>query len=166
MRNNKRVLVAVDQSEVSQRMVAYVADMLGGRPGFHVGLFHLEVPPHMLEWGGSENPENEDRVSEERAETYQQMEKTAVLDAKDRLRPFQQLLTDRSIDVVCLLVEFEEPLSGKNIASHILQTAEDRDYGTVVVGRHLFSFWDHLFHRHVDEELLRTDGDITIWVVG
>ena len=73
MQNSKRILVAVDGSQESFRTVAYVADMVSGRRGIHVGLLHLEVPPKMLEWGGSEDPEIEDRTESERDRAYRQL---------------------------------------------------------------------------------------------
>src|SRR5438552_4396598 len=70
MPHNKRILLAVDESDASRRAVDYVADMIDGRAGFHIGLVHLESPPRMLEWGGSENPEIEEKVSAQRGQTY------------------------------------------------------------------------------------------------
>ena len=42
---------------------------------------------------------------------------------------------------------------------------QERDYGTVVVGRHSFCGLKRLFQHHVGEELVRTGKGITIWVV-
>src|SRR6516162_5426810 len=78
MPNSKRILVAVDGSATSRHTVAYVAAIAGGCPGLHVGLVHLELPPRMLEWGGTEDPEKEDRISSERAEAYQETENAAI----------------------------------------------------------------------------------------
>jgi len=166
MLHSKRVLLAVDTSEASRRAAAYVADVLGGATGFHVGLLHLEVPPKMLEWGGSENPDVEEKVSSERGATYRQMEHESKVEGKAMLQQFQALLVEKAIDVTVLLVQFEEPLNRKNIADHVLHTARERGYGTVVVGRHLFSLWESWFQQHVGERLVRTGEGMTIWVVG
>jgi nucleotide-binding universal stress UspA family protein len=166
MPHRKRVLLAVDDSEASRRAVAYVADVVGGASGFHAGLFHLQLPPRMLEWGGSEDAEVEDRISSERGEAYRQMEEKATAAGKALLQRFQAILAERGIDVAILLVQFEEPLNRKNVAASILKTAREGDYGTVAVGRHLFSLWESFFRHHVGEELVRTGEGITIWVVG
>jgi len=166
MPHSKKVLIAVDESEASRRAVAYVADVLGGGTGFQVGLVHLELPPRLLEWGGSENPEIEDKISSQRGETFQQMEKKAIAKDKAMLQHFQAMLVEKGIEGVVLLVQFEEPLDRKNIATTILETAKQRDYGTVVVGRHLFSLWASFFQHHVGEQLVHTAEGITIWVVG
>ncbi len=165
MSASQRILVAVDASEASRRAVTYVSDVLGGKPGFHVGLVHLELPPRMLEWGGSEDSAIEDAISSERAEVYQELEKEAIKGGQGLLHRLQAILTERGIDVAALLVRFEEPLDRKHIANDVLKIAQERDYGTVVVGRHSFSGLRRLFQHHVGEELVRTGKGVTIWVV-
>jgi nucleotide-binding universal stress UspA family protein len=163
---NKHVLLAVDESEASDRAVEYTAEMLGGAAGFHVGLLHLELPPHMLEWGGAEEVAVEDRVSAERRADYGEMETKAVAEGRTMLQRYRTRLAEHRIEAEVLLVQFEEPLSRKTIAEHILKTAKERGYGTIVVGRHLFSFWERIFQRHVGETLVHTGEDVTIWVIG
>lgn len=165
MPTSQRILVAVDESEASRHAAHYVADMLGGKPGFHVGLVHLELPPRMLEWGGSEDPDIEDAISSERAVAYQELEKEAIDRGQGLLQRLQAILTERGIDVTALLVRFKEPLDRKQIANDVLKIAKERDYGTVVVGHHSFSGLKHLFEHHVGEELVRTGKGVTIWVV-
>ena len=165
MASCKRILVAVDQSVASRRAIAYVANMLGGKADFHVGLLHLELPPKMLEWGGSENPEIEDKTSSERETAYQGLEKKAIHSGQRLLQELQGILVEKRIDVAARLVQFEEPLDPKTITNHILQTAKDQEYGTVVVGRHSFSGLQHWFRHYVGEELVRAGKEVAIWVV-
>jgi nucleotide-binding universal stress UspA family protein len=165
MSDSHRILVAVDESPTSGRAVAYVADMIGGKTGFHVGLLHMELPPRMLEWGGSEDPDIEDKVEAERDATYRQMEKERLAQGKTLLQHLKAILTDKGIDVVAQCVRFEEPLDRKNLAQNILATAKERDYGTIVVGRHSVSRWERFFKHPVGEELVRTGAHVTIWVV-
>jgi nucleotide-binding universal stress UspA family protein len=165
MRDNKRILVAVDGSEASLRTVAYVADMVGGRSGFHVGLLHLELTPRMLEWGGSENPEIEDRTESDRAEAYREMEEERLARGKPLLQRLQVMVADKGIDVMGLFVQLQEPLDRKNVTRAILNAAKEHNAGTVVVGRNECSNWKRLFHHYVGEELVREGEGITIWVV-
>lgn len=58
-----------------------------------------------------------------------------------------------------------EPLDPKNITEHILTIAKERDYGTLVVGRHSFPGLKRLFGNHVAGELVRSGDGFTIWVV-
>lgn len=165
MLDNQRILLAVDESPASRRAAEYVADLLGGKTGFHVGLLHLELPPRMLEWGGSENPGLEDRIETEREAAYHEMEKDRVKKGKTLLEAIQPILTAKGIDVIGQLVRFEEPLDRKNIAEEILRMAKERNYGTIVVGRRSFSAWQRLFNRHVGEELVRNGSGVAVWIV-
>jgi len=165
MQTNKRILVAVDGSAASRRTVAYVATMVGAGSGFHVGLLHLELPPRMLEWGGSEDPKIEDEVSRQRAEIYHELEEEVLEGGQKLLQKLQQPFTERKVDVVSQLVQFEEPLDPEHISRHILKTAQERHYGTVVVGWHSFSGLRRLFGHHVGEELIITGSGVTLWVV-
>ncbi len=165
MPTNKRILIAVDKSPASGEAVTYVANMVACNPEVHVGLLHLQVPPRMAEWGGSEDPKIEDKVSEDRAREYQAMEQDAIDQGRAILQPLQGILAEKRINDVCQLVEFEEPLTPKTIAGHLLKTAEVKNYGTVVVGRKSWSGLKALFANHVGEELLRLGEGVSICVV-
>ncbi len=165
MADSKRVLVAVDESEAARRAVAYVADMVAGQPGFHVGLFHLEVPPRMLEWGGSEDPAVEDRVGAERGRAYREMEGAVLEKGQATLGRCQALLSSRGIGTTVLPVRWGEPVGRKELAHDLLQAAREGNYGTVVVGRGAYSGLKRLFHHHVGEELVRKGEGVTVWVV-
>ncbi|MGE3806802.1 MAG: universal stress protein [Gemmataceae bacterium] len=165
MQNRKNILVAVDDSEASRRALVYVADMVGVTSGFHVGLLHLELPPRMLEWGGSENPEIEARTGSERAEAYRQMEEARLAKGKLLLERLRKVVAERGIEVLGLFVQFEEPLDKTHVSRAILDSAREHDCGTVVVGRHSFSGLKRFFRHHVGEELVRSGEGISIWVV-
>jgi nucleotide-binding universal stress UspA family protein len=119
----------------------------------------------MLEWGGSEDPATEETVSAQRADAYRALEQGTVEKGKALLQKMRGVLSQRRIDVAELLVQFDEPLDPRAIARDILKTARERDYATVVIGRHSFSGLKHWFQHHVSEELVRTGQGFTIWVV-
>lgn len=165
MSNSKKILIGADASGATLRAVSYVIEMIGGNAGFHVGLVHLQLPPRMLEWGGSENPATEERVSSERAGAYHELEKEAIEKGQDLLQSLRGSLAERGIDVTALVLQFDEPLDPKQVARDILKTAKEGDYGTVVVGRHSFSGLKRLFQHHIGEELVRIGQGLTVWVV-
>lgn len=165
MSNPKKLLVAVDSSESSRRAVAYVADLVGGNPGVQVGLFHLVSTPRMLEWGGSEDGDVEDKVSEEREQAYLEMEQQSREVGEDVLRDLQNALAAKGVKADTLPVEFEGLMNSKHIAGDILRAAEQGNYGTVVAGKHSFSWLRHLFDHHVGEALVRNGKKIAVWVV-
>lgn len=165
MRSNKKILIAADHSKATRRAIQYVSDLIGGQTLHQVTLLHLELPPRMIEWGGSEDAAVEAEVEAERDLQYEQMKQEKLADSRDALRQMQSILTTAGIRVNSLLVQFEEPLDKKNMAAKILETAATQDCGTVVVGRHSFSGWKRLFQSHVGEELVRAGERMTIWVV-
>ncbi len=165
MSTSKNILIAADASDASGRAVGYVADMIRGAAGIHVGLAHLVLPPRMGEWGGSEDPAIEEKVEAERAAIYRRMEEEVIEKGRVLLANMQRSLAEKGIDVTAQVVQFAEPLKTKEVVRGILKTAREGDYGTVVVGRHSFSALNRLFKHHVGEELVRAGGGIAVWVV-
>ena len=107
----------------------------------------------------------EDMISSERAKDYQDTEKEIIEGGQAMLRKLQAILAEKQIDVIARVVQFAEPLDPKSIASDVLNKAKEREYGTVVVGRHSFSGLRRHFGHHVSEELVRTGLEVTVWVV-
>jgi hypothetical protein len=109
----------------------------------------LELPPRLLEWGESENPEIEDEVETERAQAYHEMEGERLEKGESLLQPLQAMLAEKGVAVTIRLVQFAEPLDAKSVASAVLATAKEQGCGTVVVGRHSFLGWMRLLWRQV-----------------
>src|SRR5215510_8499966 len=63
MPNAKHILIVVDDSEASYRAVTYVGSIIGGCEGFRVCFLHvlLLLSRELLEFGGSEDPQQEER---------------------------------------------------------------------------------------------------------
>lgn len=59
--SDKRILIAVDDSDASMRAVQYVANAIGGQEGFQMRFFHVlpPFPPELLEFIGSSDPKEE-----------------------------------------------------------------------------------------------------------
>ncbi len=165
MSNPKKMLLAVDGSTASRRAVDYVADMVAGNADIHVGLFHLISPPRMLEWGGSENPEIEETVGQDREQAYREMEAQVQQKGNELLQDFQEVLTQEGIEATVLPVEFEARMDRKHIVDDILRKVEQGSYGTIVVGKHSFSWLENLFSHHVGESLVRKGNGIAVWVI-
>ena len=64
MKRTKRILVAVDDSKASMRAVSYVASIIQARRKYAVCLLHVlrPLPPELMEFGGSEDPEEEEKL--------------------------------------------------------------------------------------------------------
>ena len=67
MNRKNRILVAVDDSKASMRAVNYVANMIAAKRDFTICLLNVLRPllPELTEFGGSEDPEREEKLENE-----------------------------------------------------------------------------------------------------
>lgn len=163
----RKILIAVDDSEVSHRAVDYVAAMIGGRRGFHVYLFHVlpPLPPSLLEHGGSENPSVEKEIEAQmRGKQADWLEK-AKLESQPMMDKAKGILHDAGISAGDIDSQFYTPISGENMVSDILLQAQADACDTIVVGRETFAGLQRVFRHHVADDLIRRGHNHTIWVV-
>ena len=159
-----RILVAVDESENSNRAVKYVGSLLRETPNTAVTLFHVlkPMPRGLLEHGGSENPAAETRLSEQlRKDQEAWIRQEAERECPFLLKAFETLAQsgfDRSR--VALRIGHED-----DIARNILEEARNGKHETIVVGRHGSSGIKRLFGGGVTDQLLRDAKGFAIWVV-
>jgi nucleotide-binding universal stress UspA family protein len=164
---NKNILVAVDDSEASDRAVSYVAQMVDGRSEFHILLFHVpaSMPPQLLEFGGAEVPAREERAEAElsaaRAAWVEEVAKAAqpiFARAKTRLR--EARIAEGDVETLLFT-----PSAEQSLETSIVTAARAHECGTVVVGREAFSWLKELFQTHVADKLIRQADDLTLWIV-
>jgi hypothetical protein len=159
-KTRKHLLIVIDASEVSERTVAYVAEMMEGREDVHVLLVHISepVPPKLLEFGGSENPEEEqagEAALQSARSDWIDREQTVVAPMFAHARTML-----RGVGVPEQFVDTQIVASNPNESpgSAILEIAHERHCGTVVVG---FA----AVHPHLAEALLRNQAGIAVWIV-
>jgi nucleotide-binding universal stress UspA family protein len=164
---NRNILIAVDDSEATNRAVAYVAMMIGGKRGFHVRLVHVlpPLPPELLEFGGAENPvveeEKEAEMRDAQAKWLKEAEKKAATvfeSAKATLR--QARVPLRTVETYCC-----PAVPGERFVADLLEDARTHACGTVVMGRESFTGLRRFFVHHFADELIRQGHGLTVWVV-
>ena len=159
-----RILVAVDESENSNRAVKYVGSLLRETSDTAVTLFHVlkPMPRGLLEHGGSENPAAEAQLSEQlRRDQEAWIRQEAERECPFLIKAFETLTQsgfDRSR--VALRIGHED-----DIARNILEEARNGKHETIVVGRHGTSRAKRLFGGGVTDQLLRDAKGFAIWVV-
>jgi nucleotide-binding universal stress UspA family protein len=164
MEDAMRILVAVDESENSNRAVKYVGSLLRETPKTAVTLFHVlkPRPRGLLEHGGSENPAAESQLSEQlRRDQDAWIREEAERECPFLMKAFETLTQsgfDRSR--VALRIGHED-----DIARNILEEARNGKHETIVVGRHGSSGIKRLFGGGVTDQLLREAKGFAIWVV-
>ncbi len=147
---DKHLLIAVDETDSSRRAVLYVADFLGGFPGFTVTL--LSVIPE---------PEEDfyDSDQEMNAAVKAQLDK-----ANKMLGTFRQVLIQSGFPEE--KVRFNACVGGtESFADAILQTRCDLTCCTVVVGRHHKSKTEEFLFGSTSNRLIHEAKNCAVWVV-
>jgi nucleotide-binding universal stress UspA family protein len=167
MNTNKRILIAVDASEASDRAVTYVARIIAGQPDFRVILFHVPapIPPRYLEFGGRERP-----LEEEHAQTALYTARDSWIEqAKRMAQPVfaraQTLLRREAVPEQAVETQIAAPVSGQTLDVSILEEAQRAQCGTVVVGRTSWSWLQELWQQHVAEKLLPEAQGLALWII-
>jgi len=167
MNANKRILIAVDASEASDRAVTYVAQIIAAQPDFRVILFHVPapIPPRVLEFGGREH-----LVAEEHAQAALHTTRdTWVEQAQHMAQPVfaraQTLLRREAVLEQAVETQTAIPVPGQTLNAIILEVAQRKQCGTVVVGRTDWSWLQELWQQHVAEKLLPEAQGMALWIV-
>jgi nucleotide-binding universal stress UspA family protein len=159
-----RILVAVDESENSNRAVKYVGSLLRETPKTAVTLFHVlkPIPRELLEHGGSENPAAEAQLSQQLRNEQEAWIRQEGESESPVLKKACETLTQSGFDrsQVAFKIGHED-----DIARNILEEARNGKHETIVVGRHGTSGIKRLFGGGVTDQLLRDAKGFAIWVV-
>ncbi len=147
---DKHLLIAVDESDSSRRAVLYVADFLGGFPGFAVTLMRI-IP----------GPEQDffDTDDEQNAWVRGQLAESNTM-----LENYRQVLIQSGFpeDKVRYRACVAET---KSFAEAILDTRCDLTCCTVVVGRHHHSKAEEFLFGSTSSKLIHEAKNCAVWVV-
>ena len=159
-----RILLAIDESENSHRVVQYVGSLLRRTPDVLVTLFHVlkPMPRELLEHGGSENPATEAQLSmqlrgDQEAWIRKQRESECHV-----LKKACETLVQSGFDISHVALKYGHE---DDIARNILEEARSGHHETIVVGRHGTSRIRRIFGGGVTDQLLRDAKGFAIWVV-
>lgn len=149
-RFNKNILIAVDESENSQRAVSYVGQMLGGVDGFTVTVLNVINEPEEDFFPTEEEKkkwlaEHRQRIDEQLAAYKQQL-----LDAGFD----EDAVTTRSVLKYC-----------PSMAQCILAERDEKTYSTIVVGRQGLSRSEEFLFGSISSKIVNHAKNCTVWVV-
>jgi nucleotide-binding universal stress UspA family protein len=160
----EKILVAVDDSEASRRLLPAVAARAGQSEASRLILFHLvpALPPRYLERRGAEDPAEKIRIEDEQeieAEQWAEEGERLLADSK-RMLERHGITTDR-IDtrVVGPLQPHDE------LAAAIVEHARTLGCGTVAVGQLSVPCIREAPHNHLGDEIRDRAEGIQVWVV-
>ena len=161
----KKILIVVEDSNQSVPAATYVGSLLRDTHDVTMTLFHVlkPMPRELMEHGGSEDPQMEDRLGvqlrkdqEEWVRTESAIEYPILLKA---LEPLGQ--TGFPLDRVTLKFGHE-----RDIADTIIDEAKSGSYGTIVVTRHGTTGTKRFLGNSIVDRLLRELSGVAIWVLG
>jgi nucleotide-binding universal stress UspA family protein len=167
MSNAKHILIAVDDSEASYRAVTYVGSLIGGCEGFRVCLLHAlpPLPRELLEFGGSEEPQQEER-GEACLKTAQAHWIEAVAQAAEPVfTRARHILHEARVPEDAVETQIVDTVNTQDTVLDILETAHARHCGTVVVGRESVHGLKALWTSHVSDAVMRQGEGLAVWVI-
>jgi nucleotide-binding universal stress UspA family protein len=148
---NKHVLLAVDDSENSERAVSYVGRMLGGHGGFKIVLLHVIPEP--------EADYFPNKSEQERWLTDYRQKITTVLEN------YRKSLLDCGLHADDIDVQIKLK-SCPSLAECILAERAILGYDTIVVGRQGLSRSEEFLFGSVSSKIVTHARQCSVWVVG
>jgi nucleotide-binding universal stress UspA family protein len=163
-----KLLLVIDTTEASKRVLRYVGRLAAGHDGpeLHLAYIATHVPPELLEFGGSERPECEERL--ESNLRRQQRGWMAVADRKDWrvLGAAEATLQRAGVAAPHIFAYVSSPLDARTAADEVLVLARDHRCGTVVVGHRAHSWLRGLGGGDLADQLVRRAKGYAVWVIG
>lgn len=148
---NKKILVAVDESENARRAVLYVAQILEGAEGFMVTILHVINEPEEDYFPTTD--EKDKWISQNKKKVDQMLE------------DYRQILIQRGFDQSTVLVR-SILRHCPSMAQCILKEKDEIEYSTIVVGRQGLSRSEEFLFGSVSSKIVNYAKNCTVWVVG
>jgi nucleotide-binding universal stress UspA family protein len=161
------VLVVVDASEASTRVLNYIARILPHRSRVAVHLAYIapRVPAEFLESGGSEVAEREEQIEAGLRSAQQEWIAAADTQPDAILRAARTALKRAGVPARRIHSCVSSPLDVRTAADEVLLLAHDEHCGTVVVGHRAHSWFRGLGGGHLAEQLVRSAKGFAVWVI-
>jgi K+-sensing histidine kinase KdpD len=165
--NNKKILIAIDDSETTEQVVAYVGEMIEGAQDVQVLLMHMPtpLPPILLEFGESEDAEQERHLEARLAAAQTDWIEKIHSAAEPVFAKAYAILQMFDIPEQALATQVVTPRPEEDLTTSILEAARSHACGTVVVGRASFPWLREVWEQHVADRLLQEGQGLTVWVV-
>jgi nucleotide-binding universal stress UspA family protein len=159
-----RILVAVDESEHSERAVRYVGGLLRGMSDAKVMLFHVlkPMPRKFLEHGGSENPSVEGRLGDQLRKDQDEWSRKERGAESPILLKLREVLEQTGFPPSRVTLKFGHE---DDVARNILEEVREGRYETIVLGRHGAAGQRRWFGGGVTEQVLRDASGLAVWIV-
>jgi nucleotide-binding universal stress UspA family protein len=164
---SKRLLVAIDDSQASNRAVCYVGELLRGTQGFTVFLLHMlgPLPIQLRESRGAETPEGEEKLEAGLVKKQNQQIKKSAEEFRPLLDKAKTILVSAGVPAEAVERDCPVLVNREDLVTDILREARKRDCATIVVGRESFNGIKEIFVGHMADDLIHEGQGFTFWVV-
>lgn len=147
---NKHILIAVDQSENSQRAVIYVGTLLGGIRGFKVTLLHIISEPEQDYF--QKEADKYEWYKEYRSQVDQMLEKYRIILINAGFN-YEDVSIQSTIRYC------------PSMAECIISERDNMNCSTLVVGRKGLSYKEEFLFGSISGKIIRTATNCAVWVV-
>lgn len=147
---DRRILVAVDNSENAERAILYVSDFLGGVSGFHVTILTV-IPEPPADYFETETERNS-WLEEQKSEATRMLDK------------YRQILIQSGFveDKVETIMDIRECPS---IADCIIDVQRRLRCCTIVMGRRGISKREELIFGSTSNKIMHSGKNCAVWVI-
>jgi nucleotide-binding universal stress UspA family protein len=162
----ERLLVVVDETESSNRVLDYLSSLFAKQRNVHFSLTYLlpRLPAGLLESGGAEAPAAEERV--EASLRLEQERWMGTLDSTSHDVLSQSVARLRQAGIRSAIDTCpSSPQDNRSAADEVLVIAESHACRTIVMGRTAHAWFHGLAGDQLAERLVRDAKGFTIWVV-
>ena len=163
-----RLLVVVDGSEASKRAVRYVGQFAAGRGTVEIRLLHIasRLPPALLESGGSETTEREERIEASLHLEQSRFAESAEQRAERTFRRARAALQRAGVAARRIHTCVSSPRDVRAVVDEVLLIARDERCRTIVVGHRAHAWYQGLRGGHLADQLVRKAKGYAVWVIG
>lgn len=163
-----RLLVIVDGTEASKRAVRYVGHLVAGRGNVEIHLARIaaRMPSGLLESGGSEVPEREERIEAGLRLDQRRFTAGGERGAERILLLAREALKRAGVSAERIHTCMSSPLDVRAVVDEVLLLAHDERCRTIVVGHRAHTWFRGLGGGHLAEQLVRKAEGYAVWVIG
>lgn len=160
------LFVIVDESEASRHTLQYVGALVGKRSGFRIFLGYVlpSLPTELLEFGGAENPEKEEKLGKELKREQKRWLSVARRKARDVFTGARVVLQRAGVPGSVVKTTTMYLPEGQDPVEKLLEMAAVHRCHTIVIGRHPVSRFQELFGGDLSEKLVRRVHGPAVWV--
>jgi len=164
--NSTSLFVVIDESGASRHTLQYVGALVGKRRGFRIVLGYVlpPLPTELLEFGGAENPEKEEKLSKELKGAQKRWSSGARRKARDVFANAYMVLRRARVPGSVVKTTTIYLPEGQDPVDKLLEVADLHRCHTIVTGRHPVSRFQEFFGGDLAEKLVRRIHGPAVWV--